>query len=120
MARIKEKTFRRIVNIVYRESGIVLQTKRELVEARIAGLCRKKGYESPEVFLEYLEKDITGSAMVELLDKISTNVTYFFRKKAHFEFLVKVIMPDLMTRKKSEGSNRVRFWSAACSSGEEP
>ncbi|MBW1710525.1 MAG: protein-glutamate O-methyltransferase CheR [Deltaproteobacteria bacterium] len=120
MSRINNVTFRRIVDIVYKESGIVLENKQELVEARLISLCRKQGYESPEAFLKLLKKDRTGSLLVELLNQVSTNVTHFFREKAHFDFVIRTLMPKLEVKKKTEGSNRVRFWSAACSSGEEP
>jgi chemotaxis protein methyltransferase CheR len=50
-----------------------------------------------------------------LVDAISTNVTGFFRERAHFEFLAKA-----MGRWLAAGQRRFRIWSAACSTGEEP
>ena len=119
MARISDKIFREIVNIIYRESGIVLNDKRELVEARLASLSRKKGYKDAQDILDRLKGDEKGDQLIELLDQISTNLTYFFREPAHFDFLSKKLMPDLLAQKKLERNNRIRFWSAACSSGEE-
>jgi len=49
------------------------------------------------------------------LDIISTNVTGFFREPDHFDFLAEAVSGWL-----SGGQRRFRFWSAACSSGEEP
>lgn len=120
MAKIPEKIFKRIIDIVYRESGIVLKDKPELLEARLAGLARKKGYNGPQEILEWLESDETGEAVVELLDQVSTNLTYFFREPAHFDFISKVFLPRLLAGKKARRTQRIRFWSAACSSGEEP
>lgn len=108
------------MNIVYQESGIVLRDKRELVEARMASLARKKGYAGPKDILDRLKADSSGDRLIELLDQVSTNLTFFFREPAHFDLLTKKIMPELTQQKKNKGQNRIRFWSAACSSGEEP
>ncbi|MFH1091324.1 MAG: protein-glutamate O-methyltransferase CheR [Pseudomonadota bacterium] len=120
MDRIPEKVFKELVDIVYRESGIVLADKRELVDARLASLARKKGYRGPLEAIEHLKSDKTGEALVELLDQVSTNLTFFFREPAHFEFLSQTIMPELLAKKRANRRRRLRFWSAACSSGEEP
>jgi chemotaxis protein methyltransferase CheR len=120
LARITDAQFQELVELVYRESGIVLRDKRELVDARMASLARKKGYQNPQNFLERLKADQTGEALIELLDQVSTNLTYFYREPAHFDFVTKKLIPELVARKKSQRSNRIRFWSAACSSGEEP
>ena len=120
MPRITDKIFREFVEIVYRESGIVLNDKRELLEARMASLCRKKGYSGPEEVLSRLKNDSSGDALIELLDQVSTNLTFFFREPAHFTFAAKKLLPDLTSEKRLKKNNRIRFWCAACSSGEEP
>lgn len=120
MPKISDRVFNQIVGIVYQESGIVLHDKRELLEARLASLSRKKGYGDAEDVLERLKSDQTGHAVVELLDQVSTNLTYFFREPAHFDFMSKVFLPQITALKKARRQNRIRVWSAACSSGEEP
>ncbi|MEW5725508.1 MAG: protein-glutamate O-methyltransferase [Thermodesulfobacteriota bacterium] len=119
MGHISDRQFNELVELVYRESGIVLKDKRELVEARLASLSRRKGYQEPAEVIESLKQDQGGAALVELLDQVSTNLTYFYREPAHFEFLEKVLLPELVNRKRAARRNRIRFWSAACSSGEE-
>jgi chemotaxis protein methyltransferase CheR len=49
-----------------------------------------------------------------MLDLISTNKTDFFREPKHFEFLRERILPEMVSTK------RIRIWSSACSTGEEP
>jgi chemotaxis protein methyltransferase CheR len=49
-----------------------------------------------------------------MLDLISTNKTDFFRESNHFDFLRDRILPEL------EDVKRIRIWSSACSTGEEP
>jgi chemotaxis protein methyltransferase CheR len=120
LSRISDKLFKDLVDLVYRESGIVLRDKRELVDARLASLARKKGYSGPEDIIRRLRNDSNGDALIELLDQVSTNLTYFFREPAHFDFMGKSFFPEIMSQKKTRKQNRIRIWSAACSSGEEP
>lgn len=65
--------------------------------------------------MDYLRADDGGGELVQLLDVISTNVTSFFREAEHFEYL-----RDDFTRRLDAGQTRFRYWSAACSTGEEP
>lgn len=102
--------------ILYDQSGIVLTAnKRALVESRVNQRLRLLGMSCFSQYLQYLEEDKTGEELVHLIDVISTNVTKFFREPDHFE---------LLDRKVEEwaarGQKRLRFWSAACSTGEEP
>ncbi len=120
MSKITNKEFHELVALVYRESGIVLDDKRELVDARLASLMRKKGYGSPQEILKQLKNDKTGRTLIEVLDQVSTNLTFFFREPAHFEFVSKVFIPELIKKKEAQRSRRIRLWSAASSSGEEP
>ncbi|MCG8408452.1 MAG: hypothetical protein MI923_24895 [Phycisphaerales bacterium] len=57
--------------------------------------------------------------MIQLLNMISTNLTYFFRESKHFELLRTTLLPKLIRAKQKRGERRIRFWSAACSTGEE-
>ena len=52
--------------------------------------------------------------MTAMVDCLTTNHTSFFRENRHFEFLRKVVYPELKSR------SQIHLWSAACSSGEEP
>lgn len=59
-------------------------------------------------------------SLIELVDKISTNHTYFFREPNHFEFLEKEILPKILNQISQSGEEEIRIWSSGCSSGEEP
>lgn len=58
----------------------------------------------------------SGEELRHLTEKITNNETYFFREPAHFEVLRRVLIPDILKRKKEK---RIRIWSAGCSTGEE-
>jgi len=113
---MEPSVFNKFQSIVYNKSGINLGEKKEaLVSARVGKRLRELKLPDFRSYLKYLENDDTGEEIVHLLDVISTNVTSFYRENNHFEF-----MADLMKKWISEGQRKFRFWSAACSSGEEP
>ncbi|MBK7189187.1 MAG: protein-glutamate O-methyltransferase [bacterium] len=102
--------------LLFDQTGIVLQdNKRALVEARVSLRLRALGMSSFGEYLELLRQDRTGEELVQLIDAVSTNVTHFFREDEHFQFLSEVT--EGWAR---QGADRLRIWSAACSTGEEP
>ena len=109
-------TFNKIREIVYEKSGIALsQGKEALVRARIGKRMRALNIQEHRTYLEWVLGDESGEEVVHLLDAISTNVTSFFREANHFDFL-----QDVFRTWMDKGYKRFRFWSAACSTGEEP
>jgi len=110
------KTFDRLRQLIYDESGITLsEQKMTLVSTRLGKRLRALNLQTHEEYLKYLESGKDKDEFVELLDVISTNVTSFFRENEHFDFMHKYVSAWL-----DEGQRRFRFWSAAASSGEEP
>ncbi|KMQ50533.1 Chemotaxis protein methyltransferase CheR [Chitinispirillum alkaliphilum] len=103
-------------NLVYEKAGINLGDKKEaLVAARVSKRLRELQLNDYKDYLDFLKKDSSETELVHLLDVISTNVTSFFRESVHFDFLT-----EKMSEWLGKGQRRFRFWSAACSSGEEP
>jgi chemotaxis protein methyltransferase CheR len=109
-------TFRRLCEIAYDKAGITLGPSKEaLVEARVGKRLRALGLLSEKDYLARLQDDSSGEEIVQFLDVISTNHTSFFREPDHFELLRKVVKEWQET-----GQQRLRVWSAASSTGEEP
>ena len=109
-------TFAQFRQLVYEQSGIELGPGKEaLVYGRVGKRMRTLGLTDEKAYLNHVLADATGDEVVHLLDAISTNVTSFFREPDHFE-LLQSVLTNLLRR----GQNRLRIWSAACSSGEEP
>lgn len=107
--------------LIRREAGIHLtQEKRALLVARLAPRLRDLGLKSfHHYYLRVAEED--ENELVCLLDRISTNETRFFRGPQHFEFIASKLVGTWVDRA-SRGlmHRKVRAWSAACSTGEEP
>ena len=111
---MERDTFDRIREIVYETSGISLGPKKQaLVCARVGKRMRVLGIDRYESYLDYLDEH--EGEIVGLLDSVSTNVTSFFREEHHFDLIA-----DKLEEWYAGGQRRFRFWSAACSSGEEP
>lgn len=117
---LSEGEFQKISRLVYDQCGIHLsEGKRELVKARLGKRIRNGPFKSFHDYYQYVLKDPTGEELIHLLDSIATNYTFFFREQKHFDYLRSEIVPALIDRKRGR-ERKLRFWSAACSSGEEP
>lgn len=115
-SELSQAAFEDIRNLVYRYSGIALgDNKQPLVRARIQKRMRTLGMESYEQYVEKVRSDRTGEELQMLLEAISTNVTSFYRERHHFEFMRAVIGEWA-----AAGREKLRVWSSACSTGEEP
>jgi chemotaxis protein methyltransferase CheR len=113
---MKSAIFNRFREIIYNSAGISLSDKKEaLVSARVSKRMRTLGIEEPEDYLKKVVEDASGEEIIQLLDAISTNVTHFFRESEHFDFL-----SGKITEWYGAGQRKFRFWSAGCSTGEEP
>jgi len=104
--------FERIRKLVYEHAGIALSdNKRDLVYSRLARRLRTLGDRS---FADYIARlDHDGEEWEVFVNSLTTNLTSFFREPHHFDTLREYLV-------QRTGSDPVRIWSAACSTGEEP
>jgi chemotaxis protein methyltransferase CheR len=118
---ISDEEFNLIRSLVYERFGINLSDqKRSLVVGRLQKLLRSLGFLTFKQYYDYLKADNTGRALNELINRISTNHTFFFRESAHFDFLRTKALPEIVAMMKRQKSRDLRIWCAGCSSGEEP
>jgi len=111
--------FRRIASMIYDDAGIYLsESKATLVYARLAKRLRALMLESFGEYCDLVASPQGRNERYEMLAALTTNVTSFFREGHHFEHLKQCVLPKLLDGARKGGS--VRFWSAACSSGQEP
>ncbi|RME92346.1 MAG: protein-glutamate O-methyltransferase CheR [Candidatus Hydrogenedentota bacterium] len=114
-ADLDDRTFFRLADFIYRETGIVLpQKKRVLLANRLRKRLQDLSLPTYYDYYNYLlrEKD---NEIEELINVVSTNETYFRRTTSHFEILRNYILPELAER----SIPPIRIWSAGCSTGEE-
>ena len=115
---ISDSDFKRMVDFVQKEYGIDLSKKRQLIASRLAHSLRELGYQDFHSFLEHLLSQKDSSDIELLINKLTTNYTFFLREQEHFAFLRDVVLPELVRRHQRD--RVLSIWSAGCSSGEEP
>jgi chemotaxis protein methyltransferase CheR len=71
-------------------------------------------------YYEYVLSDATGRALNTLIEKISTNHTFFWREYDHFAYFTETVLPEISASLRKRRSRDLRIWSAGCSTGEEP
>ena len=112
---ISTEEFQRFRTLIYDESGIVLNDQKQgLVTSRLSKRLRELGISNFSEYFEQVTREPSREEFTRMLDLISTNKTDFFRESKHFDFLREDILPQLESEKK------IRIWSSACSTGEEP
>jgi chemotaxis protein methyltransferase CheR len=113
---METQLFQRFAALAYQKAGISIKPGKEaLVSARVAKRLRALSISDAETYLRYLEEDQSGEELVRFLDVISTHFTSFFRERDHFDLLELEIANRVQA-----GQRRIRIWSAASSTGEEP
>ncbi len=118
--QLSDGEFRRIQDLVYDSIGVSLtEAKRALVVSRLSRRLREIDINSFSEYLDYLERN--PKELEEIMNRITTGVTRFFREKHHFQYLKQEYLPYLEGRVKEKGIKPcIRAWSAGCSTGEEP
>ncbi len=108
--------FNLFAKFIYDVSGIKLTLhKRYLLFSRLLKRLRHHNMHNFYEYYRMVRNDSTE--LIEMLNSIATNTTYFFREKHHFDFLKNVCIPDIVSKKHR---GELIIWSAGCSTGEEP
>ena len=119
LKNLTAENFRFLCQTVYEESGIVLDdSKGYLLEARLVPVARDEGAASLDGLCNLIRSMGGRRVRDKVVEAMTTNETLFFRDLAPFQTLETVVIPELL--EKWKGSRALRFWSAACSSGQEP
>jgi chemotaxis protein methyltransferase CheR len=118
---ISDELFAKYRELIYCEAGIALtDSKKSLLISRVAGRLRELGLASFAEYYRVVEDPAAADERGRLLDRICTNETHFFRDPRQFLYLSGEMFPRLEAAAARDGKKRVRAWSAACSTGEEP
>lgn len=115
---MKNSSFLFLKTLIERRTGIVLtEDKMYLLEARFLSTCKTNDFADLDELCTALQCETDRRLADELIERITTNETLFFRDREPFMALEREIMPALIDARRSERS--LRIWSAACSSGQE-
>ncbi len=118
---ITSEEFQKISKLVYTHFGINLTDKKlSLVTGRLQKVLKQMNFSSFSEYIHYVENSTGTKALSELVNRISTNHTFFYREYDHFEFMMQVALPEIEAYHRNHNNNNIKLWCAASSSGEEP
>ena len=114
--QLSQKEFDKLSRFINYEYGIKMPVeKKTMLQCRLQKRLRDLKIES---FGDYIDlvfsQEGKKTELIHMIDVVTTNKTDFFREPAHFDYLSSVILPEMAYK------NRIKLWSAGCSSGEEP
>ncbi len=111
--------FEYLRKLLRERSGLVLSAdKQYLVESRLLPIARKTGVNGLGGLVHNLRAPGAERLIVDVVEAMTTNETFFFRDKIPFEHFRDTMMPALLAARMAQ--RRIRIWCAAASSGQEP
>ena len=118
ISEIHSENYRFLQQHVYAQAGIVLEEdKHYLFESRITPIVRQLGLGSINDLCALLQATCETDVGRQVVEAMTTNETYFFRDPAHYEAIRTVLLPRL--KEDRQDVRKLRFWSAAASTGQE-
>ncbi len=114
MIHLTDQEFQELVTFIRQKFGINLGKKRLLIEARLFSVLAEKNISSFTEYFNLLRSN--PEELNTMINRLTTNHTFFMREPRHFEFLKDVILPEITENRPDKC---LRIWSAGCSTGEE-
>ena len=117
MLDISDHEFSAVRDLIRERFGIYYDDqKRFLLLSRLSTRLARRGLETYAQYVQFLRFDARREdEWNDLASALSNNETYFFRERAQLKTLAGAVLDELGSR-----ASRLRLWSSACSSGEEP
>ena len=108
-----------MAGMLKKRSGLIVkEDKAYLLESRLLPIARKRGLEDLEGLVAELRKAGNERLMVDVVEAMTTNESFFFRDAKPFDIFREETLPRLLVERRS--TRRVRIWCAAASTGQEP
>ena len=118
-APLSPADYERLCDFLRAHTGLSFsEGKRYYVERRLTDRMKARGLGDPREYLELLRFQASGEELQHFVNLLTVNETYFFRERYQLDCLVRSAL-DEVVRDRPKGE-RIRIWSAGCSTGEEP
>lgn len=115
---MNSQDFEFVTQLMHKRAGIILGgDKMYLLESRLGPLARKEGLPSIDDLIQVVRTRRDERLLTQLVDVMTTSETFFFRDRTPFQHLREAVLPLLGQARKGQ---RIRIWSAGCSTGQEP
>lgn len=115
MIRLETLEFLDIVAYVREKYGINLEKKKVLIECRLKSELERCGMSSFREYMQAVKSDKSGRMAGEMINRLTTNYTYFMRESKHFDYIRETVLPAVTAKNKAD----YQVWCAGCASGEE-
>lgn len=117
---VNDTDFHRIQQLIYDLAGVHIKDhKKTMVANRLRKRLETLGFETYKKYVDHITSTPEGrTELIEFVNCLTTNETFFFRHGEQLDILVDKLIPNRLAN--TDLSNKIRLWSAACSSGEEP
>ena len=113
---VSADSYRQFGTFLQQQCGISLgDNKQYLVRSRLSSLMYEYDYDSLDGLIAAVVRGGNRNLLQSVLDAMTTNETLWFRDNYPYELLINNILPQYASE-----NRRLRIWSAACSSGQEP
>jgi len=118
--KMSDAQFASLRRIIYDRSGIHFpDNKKYVLESRLGRRLEEMEIDDYDQYITFLSAGpYAADEFQEMFNKITINETSFFRNEPQLDVFEQTVLPKLLEARAS--SKRLRIWSAACSSGEEP
>jgi chemotaxis protein methyltransferase CheR len=118
--QLTDEEYVRLRNLIQERTGLLFGPRqREALARGVLAAARRADCDGLEEYNGLLKATQTDSGLWDdLIGAITVGETYFFRNPAHFDALRRHVLPELIARHGDD--RRLRIWSAACATGEEP
>jgi chemotaxis protein methyltransferase CheR len=122
LSGVTEEEFGQFRDYLSVKTGLTLRSEKkgellDLLSRRMAKLAPQMTFE--RYFRVLQSEGDLGAELRALVARLTVGETHFFRNRPQFDALRNVVLPELI-RKRRDKVKRLRFWSAGCSTGEEP
>lgn len=116
LGHMKDGEFLRLAQLVKKKYGLNLEGRKSMVENRLYCYVIDRGFDSFSEYLRTVYDSTDGMEMANIINRLTTNYTYFMREQEHFRHFEKRFLPQA-ERNITDGE--LCIWSAGCSFGNE-
>lgn len=120
-AQLTEAELKLLQALIYQECGMHFDERRtHFLQDRLQRRLKECQLDSFYSYYRLLISQNGKEELANLLENLTINETSFFRNKAQLELFHKQILEEVIQKKHASGDYTLRFWSAGCSTGQEP
>jgi chemotaxis protein methyltransferase CheR len=116
LGHMDDGDFKRLAQLVKTKYGLNLDGRKSRVESRLYCYVIDCGFDSFSEYLQTVYESADGTEMANIINRLTTNYTYFMREQEHFKHFESRFLPE---KERTLKNKELCIWSAGCSFGNE-